>query len=95
MKILLVVASIVVPIIMLILKNRKQNFRMVFNIVVVISIIIFGNIASTSIYQIIVDDAVFMTTIHAIFLNRYFLITGAYIGVYILYRLLILTWDER
>ncbi len=33
----------------------------------VISSIVFGSIAATSIYQIIVDDAVFMTTIHAVF----------------------------
>jgi hypothetical protein len=68
---------------------------MIFNITAVISTLIFGNIAATSIYQILIDNAVFMTTIHGIFLNPYFLITGGYLGVFIIYRLMVLTWDER
>lgn len=68
---------------------------MIFNIIAVISILIFGNIAATSIYQILIDNAVFMTTIHGVFLNPSFLITGGYLGVFIIYRLMVLTWDER
>ena len=68
---------------------------MIFNIIAVISTLIFGNIAATSIYQILIDNAVFMTTIHGIFLNPYFLIAGGYLGVFIIYRLMVLTWDER
>lgn len=68
---------------------------MIFNIIAVISTLIFGNIAATSIYQILIDNAVFMTAIHGIFLNPYFLIAGGYLGVFIIYRLMVLTWDER
>lgn len=95
MKILLVISSISFPIIMFYLQNKNMKFRIIFNIIAVISAIIFGNIASTSIFQILVDNAVFMTAIHGIFLNPFFLITGAYLGVFIVYRLLILTLDER
>ena len=95
MKILLVIASISFPIIMFYLQNKNIKFRVIFNITAVISAIIFGNIASTSIFQILIDNAVFMTAIHGIFLNPFFLITGAYLGVFIVYRLLILTVDER
>lgn len=95
MKILLVVSSIAFPILMLFLQNHRKIFRMIFNITAVISTLIFGNIAATSIYQILIDNAVFMTTIHGIFLNPYFLITGGYLGVFIIYRLIVLTWDER
>lgn len=95
MKILLVVSSIAFPILMLFLQNHRKIFRMIFNITTVISTLIFGNIAATSIYQILIDNAVFMTTIHGIFLNPYFLITGGYLGVFIIYRLMVLTWDER
>ncbi|MCM3651216.1 transposase [Metabacillus litoralis] len=95
MKILLVVSSIAFPILMLFLQNHRKIFRMIFNITAVISTLIFGNIAATSIYQILIDNAVFMTTIHGIFLNPYFLITGGYLGVFIIYRLMVLTWDER
>ncbi|MFJ8099380.1 transposase [Lysinibacillus sp. NPDC096212] len=95
MKILLVTSSIVVPVVMVYLQHKSDKFKMIFNIVAVISTIIFGSIASTTIYQIIVDDAVFMTTIHAIFLNPFFLVTGAYLGVFIIYRLMIMALEER
>lgn len=95
MKVLLVITSIALPIVMFYLQNQWKNSQIIFNSMAVISIIIFGNIAAISIYQIIVDDKVFMTTIHAIFLNPFFLITGAYLGLYILYRLLILTANEK
>ncbi len=36
-----------------------------------------------------------MTTIHGIFLNRFFLITGAYLGWYILYQLLLIIMKDR
>ena len=95
MKILLVIASISFPIIMFYLQNKNIKFRIIFNVTAIISAIIFGNIASTSIFQILIDNAVFMTAIHGIFLNPFFLITGAYLGVFIVYRLLILTMAER
>ncbi|MDW0118565.1 transposase [Sporosarcina thermotolerans] len=95
MKVLLVIASITFPIIMFYLQNKNIKFRITFNITAVISAIVFGSIASTSIFQILIDNTVFMTAIHAIFLNLFFLITGAYLGVFIVYRLLILTMAER
>ncbi len=95
MKILLVSSSIFVPVFMLYLQHKSDKFKMIFNIVAVISTIIFGSIASTTIYQIIVDDTVFMTTIHAIFLNPFFLVTGAYLGVFFIYRLIIMALEER
>ncbi|KOS68570.1 transposase [Lysinibacillus contaminans] len=95
MKVLLIISSIAVPIGMFYLKIKNNSFRLIFNFLSVVSTIIFGIIASTSIYQIIKDDAVFMTTIHAIFLNPLFLVTGAYLGVFTIYRLMILTMDEK
>ena len=95
MKIFLVISSIVVPLIMVVLRKKISKSALVFNILAVIFVIIFGSIASTSIYQIIVDDAVFMTKIHSLFLNELFLISGAYIGVFTIYRLMILTLHEK
>jgi len=60
----------------------------------VLSVIVFGNIAAISIYQIIRDNEVFMTAIHAVFLNPAFLISGAYIGIYTIYRLMLLVKEE-
>ncbi|MEG0383230.1 hypothetical protein [Solibacillus cecembensis] len=95
MKFLLVISSIVVPVVMLYLQHKSDSFRTIFNIVAIISIIIFGSLASTSIYQVIIDDAVFMTTIHGLFLNPVFLVTGAYLGTFVIYRLMMLTLEER
>ncbi len=95
LKIILVASTIVVPLIMIYLRKKISKLAIVFNILAVIFVIIFGSIASTSIYQIIIDDAVFMTKIHALFLNELFLISGAYIGLYVIYRLMVLTLEER
>jgi hypothetical protein len=92
---LLVVSSIIVPVVMLLLQKKSNIVRLSFNILAVLTMLLFGGIASTSIYQIIMDNAVFMTTIHAIFLNPLFLVSGAYIGVFIIYRLMLLTWHEK
>ncbi|RDW20389.1 transposase [Oceanobacillus arenosus] len=69
--------------------------RIIFNLGAIVSILIFGNIASLAIYEIIKDKTVFMTNIHAIFLNPFFLITGGYLGIYIIYRLIIIYIKER
>ncbi|OEC01127.1 transposase [Lysinibacillus sphaericus] len=95
LKLLIILSSIVVPIIMLLLQYKSNSVHSLWNVLAVFALIIFGSIASTSIYQIIVDGAVFMTTIHAIFLNPLFLVVGAYLGVFMIYRLLLLTWKEK
>lgn len=95
LKLLIILSSIVVPIIMLLLQYKSNSVHSIWNVLAVFTLIIFGSIASTSIYQIIVDGAVFMTTIHAIFLNPLFLVVGAYLGVFMIYRLLLLTWKEK
>lgn len=76
------------------LQYRWKSFGVVFHLLAFMAALVFGNIASLSIYQIIKDNTVMMTNIHAIFLNPFFLITGAYIGVYFLYQLIRLTTNE-
>lgn len=93
--VIIVVVSIIFPILMLYLKNRNKKFQIAFNAIATISAVIFGVIAAVSIRQILIDDTVFMTAIHSVFLNPTFLVTGAYIGLFTIYRLLILTLDER
>lgn len=95
LKILLVIASISIPIIMFYLQSKNTKFQITFNFIAVLSALVFGNIASTSIYQMLIDNTVFMTAIHGIFLNPFFLVTGAYLGVFLVYRLLILAMAER
>ena len=95
MKIIIVISSIILPIMTLYVHRNIKKSALVFNTLAVISAVMFGNIAASSIYQVIIDDTVFMTTIHKIFLNPLFLLTGAYLGVYMLYRLLIITLQVR
>jgi len=94
MKILMVLGSIILPILMLYFESLYSKLRNVYNIFIVISLLVLGNITALSVYQVIIDQEVFMTTIHGIFLNPFFLITGAYLGGYTIYRLMSLTISE-
>lgn len=94
MKFLIILGSIIVPIAMWMIQKSWLKGRVVFNAASILSAVILGNISALSIYEILEDNTVFMTSIHAIFLNPMFLITGAYLGVYMIYRLLILSIDE-
>lgn len=74
---------------------KWKIIRLFYNIIAIICTLIFGNIASLAILEVIRNNTVFMTTIHAIFLNFLFLITGAYLGVYLLYQLINVTIAQR
>lgn len=95
MIIFFILGSILLPLLMLYSQKISTKFNLVYNILAIIAILVFGNIASLSIYKVIKENSVFMTTIHAIFLNPFFLITGAYIGIYVLYRMLLLSMQEK
>lgn len=94
MKILLIVGSVTLPVIMFYTQKFWLKLRNIYNLIAIIAVLIFGNIASLSIYKIIKEDTVFMTNIHGIFLNPIFLMTDSYIGIYVLYRLLLLNMEE-
>jgi len=94
MKTILIAGSFIAPLIMFYSQKRWKRLRLIYNLVTIIAVLVFGNIASLSIYKIIIDKTVFMTSIHAVFLNPFFLISGSYIGIYVLYRLLLLTMEE-
>jgi len=92
---MLIVGSIALPLIMFYSQKYWVRLRLIYNLFAIIAGLVFGNIASLSIYKIIKDKTVFMTAIHAIFLNPFFLIAGSYIGIYVLYRLLLLSMEEQ
>lgn len=94
MKIFIILGSIVIPLVMVAIQKYWLKCRIYFNVVSVLSAFIFGDIAALAVYEIIKDNTVFMTNIHAVFLNPLFLITGAYLGVYILYRLMLVLFEE-
>ncbi|KGA96979.1 transposase [Alkalihalobacillus alcalophilus ATCC 27647 = CGMCC 1.3604] len=94
MKVLIVLSSLFLPLFMYFSQKWWMKLRLLFNLLAIVSALIFGNIASLSIHTILKDHTVFMTNIHSLFLNPFFLIFGGYLGVYILYRLLIITIEE-
>lgn len=95
MKIILIAGSIVFPLIMFYSQKSWIRLRLIYNLATIVAALVFGNIASLSIYKIIEDKTVFMTAIHAVFLDPFFLIAGSYIGIYTLYRLLLLSMEEQ
>ncbi|RXJ04295.1 transposase [Anaerobacillus alkaliphilus] len=94
MKLLLIIGSILVPLVMILLQLKWPLFRLLFHILALLSALIFGNISSTSIHEILIDETVFMTNIHGVFLNPVFLITGAYLGLYLIYIIALSTIYE-
>jgi uncharacterized membrane protein len=94
MKFLLMLGSIVGPILMILFQKIWCKLRLLYNVVAILSSIVFGNILSFAIYEVIKDKTVFMTNIHGILLNPLFLLTGSFLGVYFIYRLVLLTFDE-
>ena len=94
MKYLLIVGSIFAPLIMVLLQKIQPKLRRYFNIGAILSALVFGNISSLAIYEIIEDKTVFMTNIHGLFLSPLFLLTGSYVGVYFTYRMVLWTLDE-
>lgn len=94
MKFLLILGSIAIPVLMILIRRILPKLHQVYNVIAIISILVFGNISSLAIHRIIKDQTVFMTNIHSLFLNPLFLLTGSYMGLYVIYRMVILTLDE-
>lgn len=94
MNILLILGIIFLPLLMVYLHDKWNRSCTVLILFMILSLIIFGSIAAISIHEIIKNDRVFMTAIHAVFLNPLFLITGAYIMIFPIYRLILLCKEE-
>ncbi|MBS4175097.1 transposase [Bacillus sp. FJAT-49736] len=95
MRFLIILLSIIIPIAMYALQLKWAALRFLYNILALICSLVFGNISALAILEVIRNNTVFMTTIHGIFLNVPFIITGAYLGVYVLYQLLNVTNAQR
>ncbi|HFK1456130.1 hypothetical protein [Bacillus cereus group sp. Bce001] len=67
---------------------KYPTFRIALHTLAYLTLYVLGTIISIHIYDVLMQDLVFMTSIHGILLNPFFLISGAYIGIYTLYLLL-------
>ncbi|MCD8510022.1 MAG: transposase [Bacillus sp. (in: Bacteria)] len=87
MKLIMISLSIFLPIVMFYTQKKLLIAHRLFTIVAIASALLFGNITALSIYEVLGDNTVFMTTIHGILLNPLFLISGGYLGIYGIYLL--------
>lgn len=94
MTILILLGSVIVPVGMLFGETRARVLKGWYDAVALLSSWTFGMIAAKAVYDIISTGTVFMTTVHQVFLNPFFLITGAYSGIYVIYLLLRQLWNE-
>ncbi|GAE34861.1 hypothetical protein [Halalkalibacter akibai] len=94
MNVFILVAIIFVPLGMWLLQVRWNQAGSLFTAFSILSLTIFGYITAEAIYTILKANEVFMTTIHGIFLKPLFLITGSYLGLYLLYRTWSLLWRD-
>lgn len=94
MTIILVLGTVLVPLAMMLAEMRIVILRLGYDILALLSSIGFGIVAAVAVYDVISSGTVFMTTVHQVFLNPFFLLTGAYLGVYVVYLLLRQAWLE-
>ncbi|MDH4422279.1 MULTISPECIES: hypothetical protein [Bacillus] len=87
MKLLIGILPIVLSYIFYLLA-KHPTIRIALHICAYLALYVLGTILSINIYDVLIQNLVFMTSIHAILLNPFFLISGAYIGIYTLYLLL-------
>lgn len=83
----IVLMIIMIPLLMVFANKYWTPTHIVLISFATISLIVFESITATTVYEIISENLVFMTTVHVVFLNPLFLITGGYLGVFLLYLL--------
>ncbi|MDM5188299.1 hypothetical protein QUF99_13510 [Bacillus sp. DX4.1] len=87
MKLIISLLPIVISFVFL-LFTAHPKFRIFLDVCAYFSLYGFGTIIAFTVYDVLVHNMVFTTTVHRILINPLFLITGAYIGVYLLYLIL-------
>ncbi|UKS27613.1 transposase [Paenibacillus sp. HWE-109] len=85
---------ILIPLCMLMMSWLFAALRVVFHALAACCAYVFGIISALAVYEILRDETVFMTNIHRVFENKYFLVTGSYLGSYGIYILLKWTLQE-
>lgn len=88
------VLFLIIPTILLLLARQSIFIEKIFSLIAVISVFTFGSITMSAVYQILDNQTVFMTSIHAVFLEPFFLVSGGYLLFFFAYRLLddLLRW---
>ncbi|MNI68584.1 hypothetical protein D3C73_1242880 [compost metagenome] len=94
MLVLIMLSGIGIPLFMLVSAWLVDKLTVLYDGIAVACTYVFGVITALAIYKIIRDDTVFMTNIHDVFNNWIFLMVGAYLGNYLLFRLVLRTLKQ-
>jgi len=89
MSFFIVMGSLLAPLLMAYSSRRWEKSAFAFDLGYAAALLVFGNIAALTVASIIRRHAVFLTSVHAVFLDPFFLLSGAYLGVYVVYRALL------
>lgn len=92
---IIVILILLLSLLLLFLHHKFSITNNILHILAIISVIIIASVTGSKIYEIILNQTVFTMEIHGIFLNPFFLISGSYLSVYIVYRLFILWQNEQ
>lgn len=87
MSSMIVLLLFLIPACMLVGAWMFTACRIGFHVLALVSAYVFGIISALAVYDILRDDTVFMTNIHAVFNNQLFLLSGGYLGCYGIYLL--------
>jgi hypothetical protein len=90
------VAVIFIPILMFTAAkwNRDNGLSLGFDWLAIGAAWVIGIMVSVTVYEINRDNEVMMTTIHKLFADVRFLACGAYLGSYLMYRLIEVAWES-
>jgi hypothetical protein len=89
-------AVIIIPIFMFTAAkwNRANGVSLGFDWLAIGAAWVLGIMIAVTIYEINRDNQVMMTTIHKLFADARFLACGAYLGSYLVYRLIEVAWES-
>lgn len=94
MPTIIILGIVVIPVIMSGTSLTWRRLRIIYDVLAVVSAIVSFSAASITIYSVIKSNTVFMTTIHALFVDPFFLIPSAYLSVYVIYLLHLAVWRQ-
>lgn len=91
----LIAGFIAVPFVMAVLAALSHTVRWIWNLLGLLSFYISGSIITADVYRNIIHETVLTTDVHDLLLNPWFLGAGAFLGLYIPYRMLAGLWIHR
>ncbi|TSB47106.1 transposase [Alkalicoccobacillus porphyridii] len=93
MTIMVFIIQLLISIIMVVTRRKWEVLSFIYDGLALASFLVFSSIAAASVFEIIVNHTVFMTNIHALFLNGVVLLSASYLILFIPYKLLLSLLD--